>query len=351
MKPDPGRMETAPVFVVGNGRCGSTLLRLMLNAHPQLAIMGEIHYFDRIVRLKQHVADLSTRENRDRFFAMLPRVEGMDYLADLEAQLDAVRPQLEAHEEPSYELFYRMLMESYARSESASRFGDKSLEHVRHLDRLVELFPDAKIIHLVRDPRAVVESMLRMPWAPDDVVANSSKWRVNVWAAARFAQSSDRMLETRYEDLVTAPERELRRICEFLKEDYDPRMLQYHKTAGTYIRNEPWKQGTTSPVTRSTVEQWRERVPPRRIALIESIAGRLMTRYGYERARLGFATRMATPFLAVAEIARYAFYKRRMSSDRRDRNKDEIRLDDSPTALLKLLIRSWSYTGTNRETP
>ncbi len=351
MNPDLEPMKGSPVFIVGNGRCGSTLLRLMLNAHPRLAIMGEIHYFDRIVRLKRHVADLSTRENRDRFFAMLPQVEGMDYLADFEAQLKTVRPQLEAHPKPTYEQFYRMLMESYARGEGASRFGDKSLEHVRHLDRLVELFPDAKIIHLVRDPRAVVESMLRMPWAPDDVVANTSKWRVNVWAAARFEQSSDRMLETRYEDLVSAPERELRRICEFLEEDYDPRMLQYHKTAGTYIRNEPWKQGTTSPVTRSNLEQWRERVPPRRIALIESIAGRLMARYGYERARLGFMNRVTTPFLLIAEIARYVLYKRRMSTERRDKKQDEIRLDDSATTLLKLLIRSWSYSQTNRETP
>jgi hypothetical protein len=310
----------------------------MVNAHPRLAIMGEVHYFDRIVRLKERFHDLSTREDRESFFRLLPRVEGIQYLADIDTLIEEVKARLDADPNPTLDRFYELLLRAYSQREGKPRFGDKSLEHVRHLDRLVALFPDARIVHLVRDPRAVVESMLRMPWAPEDVLSTAAKWRANVWSAAEFSDRDHRMLEVRYEDIVTHPQEELQRICSFIGEEFDEQMLRHHESPKSYIRNEPWKNSAATAVRGDMVEQWRQRLLPWQIAMVEKIAGRLMARYRYEWAQLDWSASLSVVGKLPGEVSRYFSYKRRDEEERRE--KYEVVLGDSAGALLRLLLRS-----------
>src|SRR5690606_30898833 len=98
----------------------------------------------------------------------------------------------------------------------------------RHFDRLLWLWPDARFIHLVRDPRDVARSCIGMGWA-GNVWTGVERWVTaeQLWDRLRHRLTEARMLEVRYEDLLAAPDRVLARTCAFVGVDYAPAMLTY----------------------------------------------------------------------------------------------------------------------------
>ena len=103
-----------PVFVVGAVRSGTTLLQLLLDSHPDIAILGEVHYFDQILQIKQHIPELSHQGALDRFFDLVRQVDNIHYLAEADELFDIVKGQLENEPDPTYEHFYRYLLSEYA---------------------------------------------------------------------------------------------------------------------------------------------------------------------------------------------------------------------------------------------
>lgn len=245
----PGRV-LAPVFLVGAERSGTTLLRLMLDHHPKLAWMSEFEYA--VDRLEPNGAWPELRAYREwlvtqRIFQGLglDPTQGSDYPTLLNGFLIQARDQ-----------------------------AGKSLVGAtvhRHFDRLLWLWPDARFIHLVRDPRDVARSCIGMGWA-GNVWTGVERWITaeQLWDRLRHRLTEARMLEVRYEDLLAEPDRVLARTCAFVGVDYDPAMLTY-SCSTSYEAPDP-----------SLAYQWRRKLSPRQIGLIEARVGPLLTRRGYE---------------------------------------------------------------------
>ena len=124
----------------------------------------------------------------------------------------------------SYQAFFLSLLRCYAQAQGKRRCGEKTPRHALITEVLFEWYPGASIIHLVRDPRDVVASFLRLPWADHNVLGNAHLWlRLNL--AARSSRQRPRYLMVHYEQLVTQPKQELRRICTSIGEDYSAIML------------------------------------------------------------------------------------------------------------------------------
>ena len=330
--------DCSPIFVVGAGRSGTTLLQLMLNAHPQIAIAGELGFFDEILLLRSKIPDLDTPETIDQLFALLPSVDRYKYLTEAEAVFPAARARLKADPAPSYEKLYRYILESYATLRGARRFGEKTPGNIRHLEALVSIFPNCRVVHVVRDPRSNVASRRKLPMLSKDVITNTIKWDVDIYCGISFMQKhKQNYFEINYEKLVLEPAITLKQVCQFLDETFDDRMLEYYRSSEEYIKDEPWKNGTQKPVYRSSIETWRNELSEGQIYLIESIAGRQMARYGYTRSAVRFRAKLLSPLQAARELFRWGQHKR---WERKVRQRAPATIHATNTKLYHLLWRA-----------
>jgi Sulfotransferase family len=332
--------DHSPIFVVGSARSGTTLLQLMLNAHSEISLAGELHFFDQILKLKKVVPDLATSAQIDALFSLIPRLPAFRYLKGIEEVLESTRRIMKEFPEGDYETLYLHLMKTSAAARGARRFGEK-LTTLRYLDELVEIFPDCKMVHIVRDPRACVASRIRTPWTSGDVMTNALKWKIDLASARSFRQRRDpagqRFCEIKYEDLVHEPTAALQSICTFLGEPYQASMLAYDRSAGEFIKDEPWKSGVSRPVYASSVELWRSTLSEAQLFLIETTVRREMAWSEYPRARVRLKTVAAVPFQVVAELYRWLRFK---LHEHRERKRSPYMIDIRSDRLYRLLWRS-----------
>ena len=240
-------------------------MRQILNRHPALAICGETHFVPLVYARRQAFGDLGDPANRRRLID--------EYLVNRHikrAGLD--KPELAerlAREGVSYKAMFTSILSYNAEVQGKRRVGEKSPQHGQYLKTLLEWFPGATVIHMIRDPRASVASMLHMPWSRGSVMANARQW-MNVNRAACQFREQPGYLEVRYETLVADAESELRRICGFIGEEYSPLLLGDGRSSRA--------------VTPERAEAWRSELTPREVAQIEWVAGPFMESIGYARA-------------------------------------------------------------------
>jgi hypothetical protein len=178
----------------------------------------------------------------------------------------------------SYEAMFLSLLRFFAQAHGKRRCGEKTPHNALIVETLCQWYPGATIVHLLRDPRDAVASMLRMPWAPKNVASNTYAWlRFNqgAWRSRHRPQ----YLLVRYEDLVTQPELQLRRICAFAGEEYSPAMLVPNSDPSA---DRPWFDRAEEPVTAGRLGKWREELTANQVALVEWVVGEHMQTFGYE---------------------------------------------------------------------
>ena len=300
-----GFTDIEPIFVVGAPRSGTTLLQLILNAHPDVAIHGEIHFFDEILQLKTEISGFETEQDRDRFLGQLGRTNALQYVPGLQPRLEVVRERLGKAASPGYELFFLLMMQAFAEESGASRFGEKTPQNIRYLPELSEIFPEAKIVHIVRDPRDVVTSLMRMPWAPDSVVLNALKWKIDMLYMHDYLESGGAAHELRYEDLVAEPESTLRTLCRFLDVPWDPVMLAFNRSADANIQDEPWKAGTRRKLNASAISGWKNKLSLSEARVVQLATSPFLEHYDYEREPLPTAGALRVPWTIAADAGRY----------------------------------------------
>jgi hypothetical protein len=264
-----------PIFIIGAPRSGTTLLRNMLNRHPEIAIYRASDFYRRIYKRSRSFGSLADPRNRRRLVTELLSSRGvrrmqMDLL-ELEATL--------LREANNYDSLYLSLLRFYAQTQGKRRCGDKG-HYAGFIETLCKWYPGASIIHVVRDPRDVVASLLRVKWADQNVLGNARLWqRCNVDASR--SRNSPQYLLIRYEQLVTQPEEELRRICGLVGESYSPAMLVPNQDP---TADRTWLQRAEEPVTTERLGKWQEQLNANQIALIEWMVKPHMQMFGYEPA-------------------------------------------------------------------
>lgn len=273
---------SAPFFIVGASRSGTTMLRLMLNAHSRLAVPDELKYFrhvDGLYDLTAWQTPLSTDERRALVRGYLA-ARG-DVFPGTSADLETVAL---ADSDRTLRGPYRTLLAHWARSRGKGRWGEKTPHNIFYVDVLADMFPDAQFVHVVRDPRAVVQSMNASSYYSGETVFNALNWRKSIRHGTRLCRDhlrSDQHLTVQYEALVRRPEPTLRAVCAFLSESFEPQMLRFYETAERDMAGQIRTPSIASPVTEEAVSKWRERLVPAAVAIIERLCGKEMETYGY----------------------------------------------------------------------
>jgi sulfotransferase family protein len=288
-------------FVVGIARSGTTLLRLMLDAHPQLTIPPETHFLPRLFTqfdrwVKEGVEGVELRKRAIELIVSHPR------WGDIDLDPERVRDRMAQHDPLTAGDAARSFYEAYAAQEGKPHWGDKSPPYTWKAKRIQRALPEAHFIHLIRDGRDVALSLSEVSWGPGDVRAAASKWVDELGRARHRARRlrPGTYMELRYEDLVADPEPLLRRIVEFVHLPWDDGMLEYHRGAearmkevirdfhplggGTITAEERARQHelVKSPPSSSRVGRWRTEMSPEDLEAFESVAGELLVALGYE---------------------------------------------------------------------
>jgi hypothetical protein len=188
---------------------------------------------------------------------------------------------------PDFAEAVRRVYALYAEAHGKTRYGDKTPPFLMHLPMLAQEFPEARFVHLVRDGRDVVLSLREQRFAPSSFAGAAEYWAGRVSRARQAGErlGPDRYREVRYEDLVSDPERELRRLCEFLDLDFRPEMLAYRQEDLARIPlTERMKASGAARPPGPSGRDWRSQMTPRQLAVVEAVAGEELEAFGYGRA-------------------------------------------------------------------
>jgi hypothetical protein len=243
-------MISRPGFLVGAERSGTTLLRLMLSHHPQIAWANEFEYS--VDKLPEN---------------------GWPDLDEYLAFLSNVRQFTSQNYEVDRSLSYPELVDSFLEQFRQKRGGKPIVGATvhRHFDRLLRIWPDARFIHILRDGRDVARSRMELGWAGNMWTGVEAWMEVEkTWESLREKLSPDRRTEIRYEHLIADARGELARLCEFLGVNFDEAVFDYTKT--THFK----------PPDLKRVSSWRTKLRPEEVRLAEAYIGSMLAERGYE---------------------------------------------------------------------
>jgi len=253
------------IFIGGSGRCGTTLMRTMLNSHSRIHCGPE----------RKLITSISAFRNQWV-------INLQQYLSDSGVSVNALDEATAA--------FIETLMKST--SDGSPRIAEKTPTVLLHAKFISSSFPRAKFIHLIRDARAVVASLLRQDWMDvntgkplefcESVEAATQYW-IDMVVAIRSecSEMGESYLEVRYEDLVLDSKVVSNTVLAFLGEPWEDGLLEHHQHQHELPESESSSNDVMRPVYTGAVYRWKDDLTPEQIATIESMAGPLLRELGY----------------------------------------------------------------------
>ena len=282
-----GPRPPAP-FVVGMARSGTTLLRMMLDAHSELAIPPETQWTPALKAFNQggveSAIETMVRDEEWESFK-LPAEEFARRLRD-------------AHPENFGDIL-RLFYEFYAERRGKQRWGDKTPYYSFVMRVIQRHLPEASFVHIVRDGRDVALSMVPLGFGPNSYAEAAELWSRTLESTRLQAPDLRSYVEVGYEELVRDPAAVLEGLCEFLELDWEPSMLDYHIDASQRLWEETVElclpHRVVPPSERVAIHRllgsspqcdrigrWRREMSVSDLRTFERIAGEMLESCGYE---------------------------------------------------------------------
>ena len=284
-------------FIIGSPRSGTTLLQSICMSAQGVYVPPETHF---LTRFPSH-RPLDTPERWEEALLEIEEVSRRD-----ELPLIGLREHAPSVARTQAGLL-TLWLESCARSQGARWVGEASNVHTRDVLHLAKLFPRAKIIHMIRDPRDVAVSQ-REAWGYS-VTRASLRWRdeLRVHQRASVALNPTRYRALSYERLVRHPRREIQALCAWFGWPFQEEMLHPHQRSSSgFATREVHKFLTLQPITASRVGRWRDALTSEEVISVEMICGSLMDELGYARGeRRALELIQASPAL-LSEVREFA---------------------------------------------
>ena len=284
----------SPIFVIGNPRSGTTLLRLLIASHPNICIPPECGF---ALWLKKTYAQWSGQnlhdpESVESFTEDLVACRKFD---TWEISHNTIKKAIEEKQPTNFVALVGVVYRSFLEKNKpqASRWGDKNNFHVSHVAEINSMFPDCKFVHVVRDVRDVACSYRELkslksnspyrPNLPFEVEDICNEWKSNVQEvlAALEPLESGRSITVRYEDIVQEPASTSESICDLLGEEYVPEMLNFYLKDLEPKQTMDWKKKTRTPVSTTSLERFRRDLPAAGIATANELCHDLLSQFGY----------------------------------------------------------------------
>ncbi len=271
--------HNGPIFIGGLDRCGKTTLRAFLQSHPRISIpaVGSNMW----TYFYNQFGDLGRAGNFERCLEAMLCYKHVRFL-----EPDAGRIRREFWQgPPTYARLFALFQQHHAEREGKPRWGDQTGVIERYAAPIFAAYPDARIIHLLRDPRdRYAGSLALWPGGKARAGGAAARWLYTTTLAKRNLQKyPGRYLTIRFEDMVLSPEQALRRVCAFLGEDFHPEMLampgapEHRDKLIRRSHGDPAKP----PLSAQFIGLYRREVPALEIAFMQSVAKPSLERHGY----------------------------------------------------------------------
>jgi hypothetical protein len=301
-----GDVSTFPL-AIGCRRSGVGLLRAMCDSHPLMAVVPPAP-FVRLARSHGSAWSPTLPFDADRFVEQVYASEDIRHW-----RLPRAEVALSFGEDPpaTYAEATRRFYRLWAERSSKPRYMDATPGTIEQVDGLVKLFPEAMIIHVVRDGRNVAASLLERRFVSrleDGMIHWQRQVRTARQSLLRFP--TGRHYELRYEDLVRSPEATLRKMCDAIELPFDPAMVDYRRTAAEMVRRSPQAhhhRNLVHPLL-PDLRDWRRDLPTGAVDRLDALGGNLLIELGYE------VRRRRRPTTRIAARVRGRGWRRRVQS-------------------------------------
>jgi O-antigen/teichoic acid export membrane protein len=278
------RADTAatrsPIYIGGLDRSGKTTMAAFLTSHPDIAVpdVGSnmwTYFYGRF-------GDLSKPDNAERCITAMLRYK---HVLHLDPDGDRIRREF-AEGPKTYPALFSLFLDHWLERQGKPRWGVQTGLIERYADHIFAAEPDAKIIHMVRDPRDRYEGSLALwPTGRGRAGGAAARWRYSGRLAERHTRHHpDNYLVVRYEDMVLHTDQTLRHVCAFLDVEYVPQMLSM---SGAPARRERLAargsdRDVDNPLCADFIGSFHEKIPPDELIFIQMHTRRLMQKYGYQ---------------------------------------------------------------------
>lgn len=289
----------SPIFILGNPRSGTTLMRLLLTSHRDVVVPPEAGF---LVWLSNKYGNWNSLDSNNSS-AVLSYVNDLFQTKKFETwgldKSEIIR-QIAKNKPSSYSELSGHIYHSYAkkRAKEIIFWGDKNNFYLNHIEELKKLYPDAKFIHVVRDGRDVACSYLDItrhtyksryaPLLPQNLEEIANHWRNNVLRIERDLRScNSSFLTIRYEDLVSRTDKELQKLCDFLGIEFQNEMVSFYLVNRSQnlepVETLEWKQKTLMPIEPSSIGRYLDTLTKEDILHFEEVAGDALDIFHYKK--------------------------------------------------------------------
>lgn len=289
--------EQTCFFIVGNSRSGTTMMLRILNNHPEVFVLNELHFFEQLWSTSDKEIILS-KEGATLLISRLFYVQKEGYTGEMEERKYWSEAQIfisNLSDTPFVpHVLYAEFMNLITHQEGKIIPCEKTPQNVFYIQEILELFPQARIINMVRDPRAILLSQKRK-WMRRKMGATfitrkealrlrinyhpytlSKLWNAAIHAAGKFS-GHPQVMTVRFEDILDAPADTMQKICQHLGIDYHEEMLNIPQASSS---NEADSKETG--IKKERAGNWKNGgLSPAEIAICEKTSGQYLGQFGY----------------------------------------------------------------------
>jgi hypothetical protein len=289
--------SSRPVFIIGGSRTGSTMLQTILSKSPEISLTDEIQFRspwwlhrDLITDIRRQVGPLDADGAQERLIDLFYSGEPTGWFWSAAERLldpDILKDEL-AQKPLTIQSIFHSILTAHARSRGKRRIGAKFPVHYSYAGQLLEWYPDCLLIHTTRNPKAVYASQAAKYLDPTQHVFSKMYMRfkqfVHINIQISYTAHMHKRLRNlpnyrlcRYEDLVLAPETEIRSLCDFLGIEFQAGMLKPHQFGSSFDSIGLKNQG----IEKSSLERWRSSISPITAKLMDLTHRRAYRLLGY----------------------------------------------------------------------
>jgi len=276
-------LSPPPIFIVGAPRSGTTLLAAMFGAHSNYAAGPESQFFSKLnADMLDAAIDPANWPNKAVETLAGLTLADQPVLELFDTDKAQARERLE-QQSPSIAAVLEALTIPFAEKRGKSGWVEKTPNHLCNLPQIRALWPKARIIRIVRDPRDSVVSTCKLPTFSNSALANAYIWREWQETGEPFFKTDPLAATIRYEDMIASPESELRKLCEQIDIQFDPAMLQFQNAASDVSsEGESWKAQVSSTLDPSRVFVWKTNLDKSIADAVSLVCHEWLLHFGYD---------------------------------------------------------------------
>jgi len=267
------------IFIVGFPRSGTTLLASILNKHSNITVPPETHFFSRFSRSISFPVEMKKCSEVVTSLISYNRIKDLE-LTEKEVieNLNLVNDKIEKSD------LFIALIQAYGKRYNTSCFVEKTPVHMLETEKLIQMFPNIKIISLVRDGRDSILSLLNAPWHHNNVSRHAAEWSYRMELIEGYVKRyPDKFIAVSFEDILSTTERTMKKICSFAGIKFENSMLENSNKISSVVPNweKEWKGKVDKKIDKTRIFPWKKYKDKNTIDLMSRIMKLQLLNWGY----------------------------------------------------------------------